>query len=78
MHFSDSFVLTLFIFKKVKYSERDYVCRKYELTGVTPTHTHPWGRPSKALSSVRADMYSDSFSTTTPAAIDIESPDCMK
>jgi len=42
------------------------------------THAPPWGRPSNALSPVGANMNSDSLSTTTSAAIDIESPDRVK
>jgi len=37
-----------------------------------------WRHPSNALSPVGPNMYSKIFSNTTPAAIDIESPDCVK
>jgi len=46
--------------------------------GNTPTQAAPPVSPSNALSPEWDNMNSDSFSTTTPAAIDIESPDCVK
>jgi len=38
----------------------------------------PKGCPSNSLGLVWANMYSDPLSTTTPAAVGIDSPDCVK
>ena len=78
-----SFILTVFVFKTPINVDPDayrrgsivivtkYVATiNYQESHSTLTHDPPWGRLSNALSSVGADMYLDSFSTTTPAARD--------
>jgi len=49
-------------------------CRHQNYRGISPTHAPPWGRLSNSPGPVWASMYSDPFSTTTPAGVGIDSP----
>ena len=78
--FIRSFVLTLFIFKAPNYMLAQTLTERVVQPGTKPNpDPHPpRGCPSNSLGPVWANMYSDPFSSTTPAAAGIDNPDCVK
>jgi len=74
------FVLTLFVFKTLNYMLPRTLTERVVLPGTkTKPDAHPpRGCPSNCLGPVWANMYSDPLSTTTPVAVGIDNPDCVK
>ena len=76
---SRSFVLTLFFCKTPNYMLARTLTERvvYPGTKPNPDPHPPRGCLSNSLGPVWANMYLDPLSTTTPAAVGIDSPDCV-
>jgi hypothetical protein len=77
-----TFVLTLFIFKVPNYmlarTHTESLRVVYPGTNPNPDPHLPRGCPSNSLGPVWANMYSDPFWSTTPAAAGFDNLDCVK
>jgi len=75
-----SFVFTLFVFKAPNCMLAQTLTERVVKPGTRPKpNPHPpRGCPSNYLGPVWANMYSDPFSSTTPAASGIDNPGCVK